>query len=403
MWLLNTSTVKLTEFVGDATQHGTPPYAILSHTWSDDEVCFKEMIKHPDDAKRRKGYSKIVHCCEEAKRDGLNWVWIDSSNIDKRSSAELSEAINSMWAWYRSASVCYAFLEDVPGLNAASLESRKEALKMSRWFLRGWTLQELIAPEMIKFFANDWSLLGVKQTDVQDAFMEHLSSITRINISILRYPNKVYTASIAQRMSWASQRQTTRPEDMAYSLIGLFDVHMPIIYGEGLTKAFQRLQMEIISSSADQSIFAWQRPNRHSSGLLARSPEDYEYSQDVVAWSPPGFPVTTLRPHTMTNLGLLINLPLVRTDQPDIMIAGLRCWSLNPRQHGRVRIQLRRVNRPYSSAESIQSLYRRVACGSLSFATPIDHLGVRNDLYVLEDEHQLHIDHADQVSSMSEF
>jgi heterokaryon incompatibility protein (HET) len=398
MWLLNTSTLALTEFDG-----GTPPYAILSHTWSDDEVTFKQMLKHPEDAKRRAGYSKILHCCEEARRDGLGWAWIDSSNIDKRSSAELSEAINSMWTWYQSASVCYAYLGDVPGVNVATFETRKEALNSSRWFTRGWTLQELIAPELIKFFAKDWTLIGVKRPNIQDEFMEHLSSITRIDISILRYPNKAFTASIAQRMSWASRRETKRPEDMAYCLMGIFDVHMTVIYGEGLIKAFQRLQREILSSSADQSIFAWQNPQRTSSGLLARSPADYEFSQDVVAWSPPGFPVTTLRPHTMTNLGLHINLPLIRTDQPDTMIAALRCYSLHPRRYGRVRVQLRRINRPQSSAESIQSLYRRVACSNLSFVKPVDHLGLRTDLYVLEDDHQLHVDHADWLSSASEY
>jgi hypothetical protein len=257
----------LHEFVGA----NIPPYTILSHTWgpAEEEVSFRDMRQDRDAAVKKAGYSKIQKCCLKASQEGHQYVWIDTCCIDKRSSAELSEAINSMYKWYFSAQVCYVYLEDVPSRSPdASLDEIDDALSKSRWFTRGWTLQELIAPGYCRYFAKDWILIGTKgkpqgpsQGNSEDRTSEHfvstLCKITGIYPRILRNPRFLSSASVAEGMSFASRRQTVRDEDVAYSLMGLFGVHMPILYGEGKEKAFERLQLEIIKSSSDQTIFAW--------------------------------------------------------------------------------------------------------------------------------------------------
>ena len=158
MWLLDTSTLELRDFVGASI----PPYAILSHTWGDDEVTFKDMRKYREAAKNKAGYTKIQRCCEKAQESGHQYVWIDTCCIDKRSSAELSEAINSMWKWYQKSEVCFAYLADVPIAEFLSPDGENDVLSNSRWFTRGWTLQELIAPLTVKFLGQDWSVIGIK-------------------------------------------------------------------------------------------------------------------------------------------------------------------------------------------------------------------------------------------------
>ncbi|KAM7210457.1 hypothetical protein V8F06_014159, partial [Rhypophila decipiens] len=167
--------------------------------------------------------------------------WADTCCIDKTSSSELSEAINSMYKWYSESSVCYVYLEDVDPLPQGwhLSSSTWGPFLASRWFNQGWTLQELIAPESVTFFANDWSDLGSKFT------------IRNILVLRTRVPNNVLRGvspslcSAAERMSWAAERETSREEDMAYSLLGIFGIHMPLLYGEGGPRAFQRLQEEI--------------------------------------------------------------------------------------------------------------------------------------------------------------
>jgi hypothetical protein len=191
------------------------------------------------------------------------YIWIDTCCIDKSSSAELSEAINSMYRWYEESEVCYAYLEDVEedyenacedpdkDANNGSIKSLNENveknIRKSRWFTRGWTLQELVAPSQIIFFAKNWSVLGVlgeKDNDSWDPernLGKLLSSITTIPEAVLADPSLRTSCSVAKKMSWAAYRQTTRDEDMAYSLLGIFEVNMPLLYGEG-DRAFIRLQ-----------------------------------------------------------------------------------------------------------------------------------------------------------------
>lgn len=174
-----------------------------------------------------KGFSKIKGCCAQAVADGFRYAWIDSCCIDKPSSAELSEAINSMFHLYERSQVCYVYLSDVStGLEWDSHQRQDSELRLSKWWTRGWTLQELIGPRVVIFYDREWMEIGTKK------WMEILiSSITGISCQHLR---DYADASVAQKMPWASKRETTRVEDRVYSLMGFFSVHMPPLYGEGM-------------------------------------------------------------------------------------------------------------------------------------------------------------------------
>lgn len=232
-------------------------YAILSHTWGLEEVPFQKDLTS---AKWMQGFAKIERTCQLAKERNLQYAWVDTCCIDKSSSAELSEAINSMFRWYQEAAVCFAFLID------ASLELIKpevssyggcgavmlEHLRGCRYFERGWTLQELLAPKHVDFYDGDWKWMGSKDSE----FLGPLSDVTGIDSIYLMEADSIWSATVGTRMRWASRRVTTRLEDTAYCLLGIFDINMPLIYGEG-EKAFIRLQEEICKQSNDMCLFAW--------------------------------------------------------------------------------------------------------------------------------------------------
>ncbi|KAF8865242.1 HET-domain-containing protein, partial [Acephala macrosclerotiorum] len=267
MRLINASTGQLEYFFEDV-----PKYAILSHTWEDEEVTFQEFSKLS--AKTKKGYLKIERSCRIALLHGLQYAWVDTCCIDKTSSAELTESINSMFPWYQRAEKCYAFLSDLrPGALA------EEKLAACRWFTRGWTLQELIAPKEVRFYDQEWNFIGTKMD-----FSDKISSITGIDMNILQGTSEPNERSIATRMSWAAHRQTSRIEDLAYCLLGIFDVNMPLIYGEGW-KAFRRLQEEIVRHSNDLTIFAWDHEKEQEQdaqwGLFSPSPSGFAKSAFV--------------------------------------------------------------------------------------------------------------------------
>ncbi|CAN9115727.1 unnamed protein product [Alternaria alternata] len=214
-----------------------PPYAILSHVWDDEEVTLEDMMNGT--GKHKAGYRK-----DQAARDGLQYFWVDICCIDKSSSAELQEAINSQFAWYHNAICCYVYLSDVStGPHIAARSSTRVQLRSSRWFSRGWTLQELIAPASVKFFSREGTLIGDRNSLVQD-----IHEITDIPVSALQ-GTPLSKFSVEERMSRAKTRLTRREEDAAYSLMGLFDVYMPVIYGEGRSHALNRLRREIQASS----------------------------------------------------------------------------------------------------------------------------------------------------------
>ncbi|KAJ1329819.1 dynein assembly factor with WDR repeat domains 1 [Microdochium nivale] len=241
----------------DHSPEDVPPYAILSHTWGpdDQEITFQDVQNH--EGHHKDGYKKLAFCSQQATLDGLNHFWIDTCCIDKSNSQELQEAINSMFRWYRDAEHCYVFLTDVYK-NASDDDNRpsqvqwEKAFRSSRWFTRGWTLQEMIAPRSVKFFSAEGEALGNK-TQLEALLHE----CTRIPIDALRGKHLV-DFSINDRFSWLGKRKTKRPEDLAYCMFGIFDVHMPLIYSEGQEKAFLRLRREIggdtISEAAKQCI-----------------------------------------------------------------------------------------------------------------------------------------------------
>ncbi|KAL9107740.1 MAG: hypothetical protein Q9227_007362 [Pyrenula ochraceoflavens] len=328
MRLLNTTTKELEQHPDLAL----PPYAILSHKWEEEEITFED-ISSPDRTKK-KGFKKISAFCDKARLQGLQYGWADTCCINKANSSELAEAINSMFMWYTKAEVCLAYLADV---------CSDKPLRSSEWFQRGWTLQ---APSKMRFYDKDWQLIGDKRI-----LLVELVTITGIAFTVLEGASPS-TCSIAQRMSWASNRKTTRIEDQAYSLLGIFNVNLPMIYGEG-EKAFLRLQEEIIKHSDDHSIFTWSEgfpdtPRGHC-GLLAHSPAAFAKCKDIIR-APPH---KSSEAYTITNKGLSLYLPT----QPWAMrtyLCVLDCTTAW-RRNDRIGILLEQL--------STKDQYARVRCG----------------------------------------
>ncbi|KAM3452231.1 hypothetical protein MY3296_004669 [Beauveria thailandica] len=301
MRLLNTSTVQVEEFGLETL----PRYAILSHRWGNEEVTLQDL--ESGQAAEKVGFEKVLRFCYRAKNDGFTYAWIDTCCIDKASSAELSEAINSMYQWYFDADRCYAYLADVPSLKATFQESE--------WFERGFTLQELLAPAEVYFLDDQWNDIGTK-TSLRNA----VSLRTGIPSDMLSGIADIDTASVAQRMSWAASRKTTRLEDRAYCLMGIFGVNMPLIYGEG-ERAFTRLQEEIMKISDDQSIFAWESSDTRT-GLLATSPAAFASSKNIVPLKRPDTPSSQL---TVTSRGIYLDIQFIATSPRRVGLAVLHC------------------------------------------------------------------------------
>ncbi|KAH9846787.1 hypothetical protein C2E23DRAFT_890579 [Lenzites betulinus] len=280
MYLLNTATLELHRF-----DKGTkvPPYAILSHVWGPDEQTFREtplvkdshgrrgVLQRASDRAFRRPSKKVRHACARALTDGYRWLWTDTTCIDAANSAELSEAINSFFELYAHAAMCYAYLADVPP--RADAHAPRSAFRASRWFRRVWTLQELIAPASVIFLAADWTPLGAKWR-----LAPLIEAITGIDRLVLTHKRPLEQVSVACRMSWAARRESRREEDRAYSLMGIFGVCMPTIYGERGRSAFIRLQEEIIKRSDDQSIFAWGAAlHDYGAGTFVSHVRDHDY------------------------------------------------------------------------------------------------------------------------------
>ena len=308
MWMLSTDRAELHYFNSPEDVPGG--YAILSHVWAKPPEPPEQTFQDIQDLRRKRTVfrrnplkrvsPKIRECCKLVSRHGFKWVWIDTCCIDKSSSAELSEAINSMYRYYSLAEVCYAYLPDVQLTSARGWKADDDAhapsdrpwedaedfevlqgkpifevipeaddwdsrsnpgmsdserfqarFRNSKWHTRGWTLQELLAPQVVIFVSREWEVLGTKAE-----LAPLLEQVTKIPRSVLMLEENVMDVSIAKRMSWAARRETTRVEDEAYCLMGIFGVNMPTLYGEG-KKAFQRLQEEILKQSPDTSLFAW--------------------------------------------------------------------------------------------------------------------------------------------------
>ncbi|KAJ2897296.1 HET-domain-containing protein [Zalerion maritima] len=354
MRLLNIDSLRLETF---PSSHNIPPYAILSHTWGPDEVVFEDIIST---GYERGTCRKIDGCCTEAgKWPRIRHVWVDTLCIDKSSSAELSEAINSMFEWYGRATVCFAYLGDVPSMKTVGKNERlwDGKFRKARWFRRGWTLQELLAPKEVFFYDEYWEVLGCRgpgkvrrpvgiEYDGEPPKSSNggvqsldwiIEEVTGIDMLYLVGAWELGRASVAQRMSWANGRETTRVEDLAYCLLGIFGINMPLLYGEG-RKAFARLQEEIIKVSNDQTVFvshpraspstveagtAGGTETLINSSLLAKGPEDFYESRAMVPFRVDG---GRKGHYMMTNNGLLAHLQVIElAPSSDMYLIRLAC------------------------------------------------------------------------------
>ncbi|OSC99911.1 HET-domain-containing protein [Trametes coccinea BRFM310] len=310
MWLLSTNRVQLQHFHSPAEVPGG--YAILSHVWQDHEETFQQIqslqhsgqeVAHAYDIR-----PKIHGSVNVARWLGYAWVWIDTVCIDKTNSTELEEAINSMFRWYAESSVCLAYLADVP--DDCHVEAPQSTFRKSKWFTRGWTLQELIAPRQLLFMSEGWKCLGTKAS-----LADLVEEITGIDAEVLTFRRVLDHVSVARRMSWASGRVTSKVEDEAYSLMGLFDVSMSTIYGEG-KNAFRRLQEEIMKRSPDHTLFAW--GNIMSDAAETWTSQTHRHKKDIIsslfAPSPTAFKRTgAAHPVRLTSVHLDAMVKLVRS------------------------------------------------------------------------------------------
>ncbi|RII24862.1 hypothetical protein CUC08_Gglean005676 [Alternaria sp. MG1] len=244
----------LTDFRGKTI----PPYAILSHRWSDSEILIEDILNRAY-KKKEEGYRKLQFCAEQAAQDELQYFWIDTCCIDRWNNNERSKAINSMFQWYKDAARCYVFLSDVSVSTAIEPVQRSDweaSFRASAWFTRGWTLQELIAPVSVEFFSCEGHPIGDKAS-----LDQLIHEITGIPLAALRNcPLDQFTTS--ERETWAGNRKTTEEEDIVYCLLGILGVSMPTAYGEGEESAGSRLQTELEGASNAPSIIPFSRNPR---------------------------------------------------------------------------------------------------------------------------------------------
>ncbi|KAJ4355620.1 uncharacterized protein N0V89_003640 [Didymosphaeria variabile] len=233
---------------------------------------------------RTAAFDKLLQAIKLASDEGATHIWIDSCCINRDNSSELTEALNSMYRYYEEATKCLVYLHDFEGPSKphdkkVSVESYD--FSKSEWFTRGWTLQELIAPKEVIFYNHNWHSFGRRS---EKAVAKAICKITKIPEEVLNGKAQPYEYSVAQRTSWAANRNTTRGEDKCYSLFGLFDVNLTLIYGEGAQKAFLRLQEAIMSSTNDMSLFAWESTDTEEEyrGALARSPQEFRHAGELV-------------------------------------------------------------------------------------------------------------------------
>ncbi|KAI8630493.1 heterokaryon incompatibility protein-domain-containing protein [Xylariaceae sp. FL1651] len=366
MRLLKTERYELVE--ANDVPEPFPQYAILSHTWISpkDEITYQDFKQRKGDIEndifKQKGWAKLKGYCDRAAKDGWDWAWMDTCCIDKTNPADTQEAINAMFRWYQGAGICYAYLEDVDAskvldhldikdggssldLDLDDIASRENvadpttfphmALKAflikAKWFTRGWTLQELLAPPYLVFVDRKWRRIGTRESwadEINQASRigaHHLTSFDPVNFT---------SCSIAMRLSWASRRETTVEEDETYSLLGLFGISLPLIYGEGRLRAFDRLQRELITVYNDDSIFAWKALQPLSKYFAGTHQKGYNPRRGILApsirefWD--AFSIKSFgfygNSFSMTNRGLEITAKRWRyKDDPTKCLIRLNC------------------------------------------------------------------------------
>ncbi|THU93628.1 HET-domain-containing protein [Dendrothele bispora CBS 962.96] len=248
LWLIDTKSLELVD-IKHRDKQNAPPYAILSHRWfRGEEVTLQEFqllnrtIESETDPKTSKsGYKKIHSACSQAQQNGLDYIWVDTCCIDKTSHGDVARNIKSMYAYYQNSKVCYVYLADVDmGVWADFLESQ--------WFKRGWTLQELLAPQQVIFFNKYWECIGTK---VQ--LQEWIFTLTGIPRHIISGEHSVDSVDplVVVRMSWAVSRDTTKPQDRAYCLMGLLGVSIEPDYEESVGNSFQRLGSAFVDNHTE--------------------------------------------------------------------------------------------------------------------------------------------------------
>ncbi|PIL33586.1 hypothetical protein GSI_04209 [Ganoderma sinense ZZ0214-1] len=357
MWLLRTDNAVLQYFASPEDVPGG--YAILSHIWDAEEDTFQYMMKlREEDKAGRTPHNPLSRvrektrlCCQLARSQGFDYVWIDYCCGDRSHVAELAKDVQSQFLYFSMAQVCYVHLRDVE--SGCDLHVTSSPFRASKWFESPWSLQELIAPDMVIFYSKEWKVLGTKQN-----LAPLLQEITAVPATVLTFEEDPASFSVAARMSWASQRRSaTRQEEQAYSLLGIMGVSMDVPpYGEG-RKAFQRLQEEITKQLADTTVFVWgDKPalsypevtrlvrelppvpaahTHHSdaSFLFAPAPSAFK-SGFVKARSMPRLPIgnttytldtTNLLTFTVTSNGVLAQLPVIELSQQRILIAFISC------------------------------------------------------------------------------
>ncbi|KAI1323702.1 heterokaryon incompatibility protein-domain-containing protein [Xylariaceae sp. FL0255] len=368
MRLINTETLELEDFWFHA-----PPYAILSHTWGPEEVTYQDYIiatdpKGPENSrynaiKEKAGFVKIYGSCSQAAKDGHKYLWCDTNCIDKTSSAELGEAINSMYDWYHDSAVCYAYLADI------DKGDDQKPLTSSRWFTRGWTLQELLAPKEVVFFDKSWITLGTRK-----GLAEVISPTTLIHLEALHDRDTIPDFSIAQRMSWAAGRTTTRYEDIAYCLLGIFGINMSLIYGEG-NNAFLRLQQKIIKKFNDHSIFAWDASDSEKgrpTSVFAPNPTNFQFCGSVVQNRSTG----SGSQFALTNQGISIKAIITRMHRSNTIFMRLNCAR---ELRGGLRTSESRTARPPQRFEMWLPLHERDEVNCVRIHNPVSKLHLRSN------------------------
>ncbi|KAI0805662.1 hypothetical protein GGR55DRAFT_654499 [Xylaria sp. FL0064] len=318
MRLLDTTTFELCS--GDQNSFRQEGYAILSHRWVGREITFSELSNRITELSPQA--DKIRGACDTARNQGIKWMWIDTCCINKDSATEESESINSMFKWYRGAKLCITYLADVKRnanipITSPHIFKRTDSGEPSEWFSRGWTLQELLAPQEMQFYDKDWTYMGTKME-----MADTLAHVTGIKARYLTGAENFREACIAAKMSWMATRTTTREEDMAYSMLGIFGVTMTPQYGEG-RGAFMRLQEILMTTYLfEESLFAWKMPKPGSAGNTMSEKTGGQYGARSGNWAPNEWGLLAASPEWFKDSGDIVAGP----EQP-----GTRSFAMTPR------------------------------------------------------------------------
>lgn len=259
-----------------------PSYAILSHTWGkpQDEVTYLDIAECRVGFTTKPGYHKLEFCLEQAERDGLHYVWIDTCCIDKRDYTELSREIHSMYRWYLNSKKCYVYLADIStrkrNHHGELRPIANSEIAGSRWFTRGWTLQELLAPTSVEFFSHSREYLGTRQ-DLASV----IAARTGIAEDVLMGTAPVARHTRKARLSWIANRRTTYPEDKAYCLIGLLEVSMTLTPGETEEQSMRRLRRAMIEACQDDIEVDANTQGRRVANPHLHAPDRLDNSADI--------------------------------------------------------------------------------------------------------------------------